>query len=74
MEIQCQTDERFMFPSFELTNWYAARNILELLRGSVYETHSIIYRCLQSLTKIQQLLMIIYYSVRNHYCQYYDIG
>jgi hypothetical protein len=24
-----------MFPSFELTNWYAARNLLEIIKGSI---------------------------------------
>uniref|UniRef100_A0A914XLH6 JmjC domain-containing protein n=1 Tax=Plectus sambesii TaxID=2011161 RepID=A0A914XLH6_9BILA len=34
MELDCHTDERFMFPSFELTNWYAARSVLESLKGT----------------------------------------
>lgn len=32
MELYLETEERFMFPSFELTNWYAAANFLDLLK------------------------------------------
>lgn len=34
MEINLNIDERFKFPNFELTNWYAARvSIFENLKG-----------------------------------------
>ncbi|KHN70647.1 Lysine-specific demethylase 7A [Toxocara canis] len=32
MEINLETEDRFMFPSFELVNWYAAASILKILR------------------------------------------
>uniref|UniRef100_A0A914X225 JmjC domain-containing protein n=1 Tax=Plectus sambesii TaxID=2011161 RepID=A0A914X225_9BILA len=39
MELDCHTDERFMFPSFELTNWYAARSVLESLKEANEDGH-----------------------------------
>lgn len=33
MEVFLETDDRFMFPSFELVNWYAAACLLKLFTG-----------------------------------------
>jgi len=33
MELECPTNEKYMFPSFELVNWYAAYNFLDHLKG-----------------------------------------
>lgn len=33
MELKAATPEKFMFPHFELLNWYAGVHLLEILKG-----------------------------------------
>ena len=36
MEKRVQTNNKYMFPNYETVNWYAAKNILETVKGNYF--------------------------------------